>query len=93
MKRTVILENVIVDDPIWLNHVDYLVKSVFVKSIKLRFQEVRKFEFLVIENHESYTYLKEFLEPLIISIIGLVKIWSSKILEIREIIMVPNINV
>ncbi|HGZ8984077.1 TPA: hypothetical protein ACOGBJ_001686, partial [Staphylococcus aureus] len=25
MKRIVILENVIVDDPIWLNHVDYLV--------------------------------------------------------------------
>ncbi|MDT4098494.1 hypothetical protein RPQ97_01760, partial [Staphylococcus aureus] len=28
MKRIVILENVIVDNPIWLNHVDYLVKSV-----------------------------------------------------------------
>ncbi|HFH2495592.1 TPA: hypothetical protein ACGJNZ_000659, partial [Staphylococcus aureus] len=28
MKRIVILENVIVDDPIWLNHVNYLVKSV-----------------------------------------------------------------
>ncbi|MCL7606402.1 hypothetical protein M8385_07800, partial [Staphylococcus aureus] len=27
MKRIVILENVIVDNPIWLNHVDYLVKS------------------------------------------------------------------
>ncbi|HHS7035095.1 hypothetical protein CFZ98_10660, partial [Staphylococcus aureus] len=26
MKRIVILENVIVDNPIWLNHVDYLVK-------------------------------------------------------------------
>ncbi|HHO6221262.1 TPA: hypothetical protein ACRVKP_000903, partial [Staphylococcus aureus] len=25
MKRIVILENVIVDNPIWLNHVDYLV--------------------------------------------------------------------
>ncbi|EOD3875989.1 hypothetical protein ACJQBB_001689, partial [Staphylococcus aureus] len=24
MKRIVILENVIVDDPIWLNHVNYL---------------------------------------------------------------------
>ncbi|HGO3321506.1 TPA: hypothetical protein ACK0Z2_002026, partial [Staphylococcus aureus] len=24
MKRIVILENVIVDNPIWLNHVDYL---------------------------------------------------------------------
>ncbi|WP_073421419.1 hypothetical protein [Staphylococcus aureus] len=46
-KRIVILENVIVDDPIWLNHVDYLVKSVLLKSIKLRFQEVRKFEILV----------------------------------------------
>ncbi|HDG6530234.1 TPA: hypothetical protein PGA27_001318 [Staphylococcus aureus] len=47
MKRIVILENVIVDNPIWLNHVDYLVKSVLLKSIKLRFQEVRKFETLV----------------------------------------------
>ncbi|HHD6200984.1 TPA: hypothetical protein ACOTZK_000324 [Staphylococcus aureus] len=47
MKRIVILENVIVDNPIWLNHVDYLVKSVLLKSIKLRFQEVRKFEILV----------------------------------------------
>ncbi|HCV2096894.1 TPA: hypothetical protein OVZ43_001365 [Staphylococcus aureus] len=46
-ERIVILENVIVDDPIWLNHVDYLVKSVLLKSIKLRFQEVRKFEILV----------------------------------------------
>ncbi|HFV7236222.1 TPA: hypothetical protein ACH92S_002654, partial [Staphylococcus aureus] len=27
MKRIVILGNVIVDGPIWLNHVDYLVKS------------------------------------------------------------------
>ncbi|HCW3601632.1 TPA: hypothetical protein ACU3WR_000739 [Staphylococcus aureus] len=48
MKRIVILGNVIVDGPIWLNHVDYLVKSVLLKSIKLRFQEVRKFEILVI---------------------------------------------
>ncbi|WP_148255036.1 hypothetical protein [Staphylococcus aureus] len=47
MKRIVILENVIVDNPIWLNHVDYLVKSVLLKRIKLRFQEVRKFEILV----------------------------------------------
>lgn len=47
MKRIVILENVIVDDPIRLNHVDYLVKSVLLKSIKLRFREVRKFEILV----------------------------------------------
>ncbi|PZJ28682.1 hypothetical protein C7Q23_11445 [Staphylococcus aureus] len=47
MKRIVILENVIVDNPIWLNHVDYLVKSVLLKSIKLRFQEVKKFEILV----------------------------------------------
>ncbi|WP_256088015.1 hypothetical protein [Staphylococcus aureus] len=37
----------IVDNPILLNHVDYLVKSVLLKSIKLRFQEVRKFDILV----------------------------------------------
>ncbi|EGQ0459280.1 TPA: hypothetical protein O6X65_001612 [Staphylococcus aureus] len=37
MKRIVILGNVIVDGSIWLNHVDYLVKSVLLKSIKLRF--------------------------------------------------------
>ncbi|HDJ3126041.1 TPA: hypothetical protein PP906_002201 [Staphylococcus aureus] len=47
MKRIVILGNVIVDGPIWLNHIDYLVKSVLLKSIKLRFQEVMKFEILV----------------------------------------------
>ncbi|WP_242508420.1 hypothetical protein [Staphylococcus aureus] len=41
------LGNVIVENPIWLNHVDYWVKSVLLKSIKLRFQEVRKFEILV----------------------------------------------
>ncbi|MFA1036206.1 hypothetical protein ACCB37_00895, partial [Staphylococcus aureus] len=27
MKRIVLFGNVIVDGPIWLNHVDYLVKS------------------------------------------------------------------
>ncbi|MFK3432281.1 hypothetical protein LOQ52_02520 [Staphylococcus aureus] len=47
MKRIVILGNVIVDGLIWLNHIDYLVKSVLLKSIKLRFQEVKKFEILV----------------------------------------------
>ncbi|WP_061838206.1 hypothetical protein [Staphylococcus aureus] len=47
MKKIVLLRNVIVDGPIWLNHVDYLVKSVLLKSIKLRFQEVRKIENLV----------------------------------------------
>ena len=52
MKRIVLFGKVIVDCPIWLNPVDYLVKSVLLKSIKLRFQE----------NHESYTYLKGFLK-------------------------------
>ncbi|HHW5057481.1 TPA: hypothetical protein ACU2IW_001049 [Staphylococcus aureus] len=47
MKVIVLLGKVIVDGPIWLNHVDYLVKSVLLKSIKLRFQEVRNFEILV----------------------------------------------
>ncbi|WP_158191064.1 hypothetical protein, partial [Staphylococcus aureus] len=47
MKRIVLFGKVIVDCPIWLNHVDYLVKSVLLKSIKLKFQEVRKFEILV----------------------------------------------
>ncbi|WRN77420.1 hypothetical protein T9H88_09905 [Staphylococcus aureus] len=61
MKRIVILENVIVDNPIWLNHVDYLVKSVLLKSIKLRFQEVRKFEILV-KIMNRMTYLKGFLK-------------------------------
>ncbi|HBE8417694.1 TPA: hypothetical protein KM302_002247 [Staphylococcus aureus] len=59
MKRIVLFGKVIVDCPIWLNPVDYLVKSVLLKSIKLRFQEVRKFEILVkIMN----TYLKGFLK-------------------------------
>ncbi len=61
LKRIVILENVIVDNPIWLNHVDYLVKSVLLKSIKLRFQEVRKFEILV-KIMNRMTYLKGFLK-------------------------------
>ncbi|HEB2280230.1 TPA: hypothetical protein RY759_000503 [Staphylococcus aureus] len=39
--------NVTIDSTIWLTHVDYLVKSVLLKSIKLRFQEVREFEILV----------------------------------------------
>ncbi|HFV7562581.1 TPA: hypothetical protein ACH95L_000498 [Staphylococcus aureus] len=47
MKRIVLFGKVIVDCAIWLNPVDYLVKSVLLKSIKLRFQEVRKFEILV----------------------------------------------
>ncbi|NEF72058.1 hypothetical protein G0006_05500 [Staphylococcus aureus] len=47
MKRIVLFGKVIVDCPIWLNHVDYLVKSVLLKSIKLKFQGVRKFEILV----------------------------------------------
>ncbi|HDJ1628780.1 hypothetical protein FVP30_06880, partial [Staphylococcus aureus] len=38
MKRIVLFGKVIVDCPIWLNPVDYLVKSVLLKSIKLRFQ-------------------------------------------------------
>ncbi len=41
MKRIVLFEECD-DGPIWLNHVDYLVKSVLLKSIKLRFQEVGK---------------------------------------------------
>ncbi len=33
------------DNPIWSNHVDYLVKSVLLKSIKLRFQKSGNLKF------------------------------------------------